>query len=226
MDKVKKRVLIVDDHRIREKIARAFTDCNDSPDSPYSFEADIAATPDDAIKFLRNTLYDVAVLDIRLKQVAEGLEIAHALTRQYGENLPVKIMFSGEYEDIATCVKAMRGGAWDYILKDAVAAGEMEPVDQVVKSAMDRLRMLDLQEELKRAVAQEWLPRQGYTLERDHPGKLVALWHKPEVHIVAIGEDAFSLQANLVSWQAQHETWEQPYLLEVPAAADASCEKG
>jgi len=225
MGKTTKRVLIVDDEPIRFTVEMAFKDSSELPESPYTFEVDTASGPQEAIRKMRAVVYDVIVLDIRLQRLAEGLEIGRQLSKEHSESLPVRIMFSGVYNEIETCVEAMRDGAWDYIVKDAVAAGAIEPVDRIVQSAIERLQMFDLQEELKQRVMTEWLPRNLREIEGSYAGMVLALWHRPEVHVVATGRDAFELYDNLSEWRKTAQRWERPYLLRtMPSEAPVSRE--
>jgi hypothetical protein len=109
----------------------------------------------------------------------------------------------------------MRTGVWDYVIKrDKDDRGFAE---QAVDSAVEKLQQLDLRETIKRKVFDEWLPSNFHVLQRDYPGQVVALWHEPEVRVVAAGEDAFAMYGALKEWREEHKVWEAPQFLRIPA---------
>jgi hypothetical protein len=169
--------------------------------------------------------YDVIVLDMVIETERAGLEAAFAfqLSQQLGWEVPVRIIFTG-WPDWRQCVQAMRNGVWDYIRKEDV--GETPAAQIVVESALSRLKQLDLRREHERRIADDWLPRNVWKLLPEHAGKLVAIWHQPEVTVIASGVDAFELEANLRSWREQHFTWEEPFIVEIPSLRSASKEGG
>ena len=220
-EKTPKTVLIVDDDAVlRSILIREFMRCNKEADCPYQFQVDGAESYSEAIDKIRAKKdYDVIVLDIKMEEHASGLKLNFelALAAQFGTRTPVRILFTGVAKDIPTCVEAMRRGAWDFIVKTDV--GNTPAARIVVISALNRLRQLDLRSEQERRIARGWLPTHLRQLEERYGGQIIALWHKPEVTVIASGRDAFEVEDKLKEWRVQHKNrpWEQPYLVQIPA---------
>lgn len=224
-EKTKKSVLVVDDEQRMCKILRdRFTDCNENVDCPYKFEADVALSAAECVEKVRAKIkgteadkppYDVIVLGIRMEEETTGLKtnLALACLEEFGPEIPVRIIFTG-YPNYSQCVEAMRYGAWDYIVKEDVGDTPMSQI--VVNSALARPQQLDLRREQEQQIAADWLPRHLPELQPQYGGQLVALWHRPEVKVIASGHDAFELEANLKDWRKQHATWEQPFVVQIP----------
>lgn len=225
-EKSKKTVLIVDDEQpMCEMLTDRFIDCNQRADCPYEFEVDVVLSAAECVQKVRAKSYDVIVLDVRMEEETSGLEVnlSLALAEELGYEIPARIIFTG-YPNHKQCVEAMRNGAWDYIVKEDV---DTTPATQiVVDSAMARLRQLDLRQELEQRIAADWLPRRLWKLQPEYGGKLVAIWHQPEIKEVAVGDDAFELEANLKEWREQHADWEQPFLVRIPPRRSESEAKG
>lgn len=223
-EKTKKAVLIVDDEpRMCEILRDRFTDCNEKADCPYEFEVDIALSAAECIQKVRTKSYDVMVLDIFMEEETSGLEaartlglpeVAVALGEEHGPERPVMIVFTGHRPSYRQCVEAMRYGAWDYIVKEDVGDTPMAQI--VVDSALARLQQLDLRRELEQRIAADWLPRHLSDLQPQYGRKLVAIWHQPEIRVIASGSDAFELETNLKEWRKHHAAWEQPFLVRIP----------
>lgn len=223
-----KRVLIVDDdRRWRDGLTYHFTNRLGQTD-PYVFKVEVATSTEDCIAKLRARRtgdgYDVVVLDVRLKDSVEdsdtgGLRVnlAFAMGEEFGFDRPVRIIFTG-YASYPDCVRAMRYGAWDYILKEDV--GSVLAARLVVNSAVARLRQLDLRHEQEEVLAERWLPAHLHELQANCGGHVVALWHRPKVEMIASGRDVFDLEDQLeqCGWRQNRETWEEPFIVGVPLA--------
>jgi CheY-like chemotaxis protein len=218
----KKAVLIVDDEpAIAELLKDEFTDCTERQDCPYEFEVDIARSTAECVQKVRTKKYDVIVLDVRMEEETRGLDIARTLglpissafAVEFSYESPVRIVFTG-FPSYRQCVKALRYGAWDYIVKEDVGNTPMARI--VVDSAMTRLRQFDLRRELEQRIAAAWLPQHLWELQPAYGGKLIAIWHKPEIRVIASGSDAFELEANLGEWRKLNAAWEQPFLVRIP----------
>lgn len=232
-EKIKKAVLIVDDEpRMCEILKDRFTDCNEKADCPYNFEVDVALSAAECIQKVRvketeadEPPYDVIVLDVRMEMETSGLEasLPWALYQHLGWEVPIRIIFTG-YPSYRQCVEAMRYDAWDYIVKEDV--GTTPATQIVVDSAVTRLQQLDLRREQEQLIAADWLPRHLWNLQPEYGGKLVAIWHQPEIKVIASGRDAFELEGNLKDWRRQHAAWEQPFLVQIPPQRSKSKAKG
>jgi ActR/RegA family two-component response regulator len=226
-----KSVLIVDDILgVREELARQFEGRSKNPECPYQFHVELASTLEECRSKVNQSLslgqpYDVAVLDLRLElgsTYSHGVEIAAALSEKVAKSVQVEIIFTA-YASIETCVQVMRSGAWDYIDKveseEALETGRVDSaMGRVVASAESRLRELDLERELRRRISEEWLPQNLWSLEKDFAGQLVAIWHEPEMRVVASAADGFELNEALARWQKDggYLSWQRPFIVKIP----------
>jgi ActR/RegA family two-component response regulator len=231
---VLKRVLIIDDKDFwKERFARWFAGrAKRRDDCPYAFCVDAETTLDGGIERIReavrcNTPYDVVVFDLLFHGSddanPEGLQgvMGFGLTNELIDDLPVIIVFTG-HPTFLSCVDAMRNGAWDYIVKED--RGDKPAPQVVADSAIDRLLELDLRRTLREEVSVKWYPNHSLELEESHSGQLVALWHQPEVHVIASGRDSFDLDVKLQPWRSNRPSWHQPFILRVqsPPSGDGS----
>ncbi len=220
-----RHVLLVDDHLFTCRDLRAaFLAHHSDPEAAFEFEVDMATTIAEAIEKVRaresSNQFHVIVLDLSFHSPGvdrEGLRIADALglCLRLGQTIPVEIIFSG-YADVKNCVQAMRHGAWDVI--DKAEDSDGDPYDRVVVSAVSRLKALDLQEHLA-TVAVEYLQTRIASLQRTYGGRLVAIWHEPEVGVIADGRDVFDLENNLHSWREIHPGGTYPFITRIPATS-------
>jgi CheY-like chemotaxis protein len=223
-EKINKTVLVVDDvQQMCETAKLSFTDMNGDKNCPYIFDIDIAISTAECIEKVRLKNYDVIVLDIvmmgRPGDDKSGLETALAvgLNEQLGYETPIRIIWTG-YPSYSDCVEAMRHGAWDYIVKKDVDGKTMGEI--LVDSAIVRLRQLDIYQEQTEQIAKYWLPQHFIELQTKYSGEIVALWHKPDIFIIASGRDAFDLEVNLNEWRKLHTRWEQPWIVRIPPLGD------
>jgi DNA-binding NtrC family response regulator len=210
-----KAVLVVDDEDAWRTILRdAFMDRNRDQNCPYEFRVDVAVSAAECAQQVRANHYDVIVLDVKMEEERSGIVAALAISEQVSREVAVKIIFTGFCPSYRECVEVMRYGVWDYIIKDDV--DDIPATRVVVESALARLQQLDLIREQEHRIAREWLPVHLPQLQQQHCGQLVALWHKPDVHAIATGDDAFELEKRLKDWRKQHTAWEQPFIVQVP----------
>jgi len=73
-----------------------------------------AGTQDEADKLMRKNLFDIAILDIRLKNEESGLNLIHMLREQ---NPDMVILIVTGYAHLDTAIEALRKGANDYLQK-------------------------------------------------------------------------------------------------------------
>lgn len=213
------RVLVVDDERPVCDTLRAYFERRNGRQPDYEFDVDTEQTVAGCVGRLRTTPYDVLILDLvfepdRGRERREGLDVAllAGIQAELGWDGPIRIVVTG-YPRHEDCVRIMRTGAWDYITKEDV--GDRSFFDIVVDSALARLRELDFRKSLERKISSEWLPAHYHELGEQFGGKIVALWHEPEIKVIASGEDVFALNEELGSWPASHAEWEKPYLLRI-----------
>jgi hypothetical protein len=217
-----KRVLIVDDlPYVCMDLRDTFLESAEA-DGLFRFEIETRGTVEEAIALIRTSPagggFDVLVLDLSFDPSGldrKGLQLASALglCRRLGEAIPIVIVFSA-YADLHNCVQAMRSSVWDVVHRGDPAEGPSS-FDLVVASAIQRLRALDLQSHLN-TVALEWLQHHIADLQVSHGGQVVAIWHEPEVHVVASGQDAFELELRLETWRENRPEWMYPFVVSIP----------
>jgi len=100
------RILIVDDEpHVRESLGAFLRD--------HDYDVDLAASGDEALVQAAERSYQLVVLDVRMPGL-DGIATLRALKeRQAG--LPVLMITA--YADVASAVAAIKGGAWDYVVK-------------------------------------------------------------------------------------------------------------
>ncbi len=125
------RVLVVDDeHAIRSTLSDALTH--------WEYEVTAAGGGEEALHLLKNRVFDVALVDIRMPGM-DGLTLLEAIKRQ---DLALEVIMVTGVREVKTAVRALRLGAYDYLTK---------PVDLVQLSHV--LRRLADHRLLKREVA-------------------------------------------------------------------------
>jgi DNA-binding NtrC family response regulator len=224
MTKPVKKVLIVDDEEDwRNDLTYEFQASSQEEDCPYEFTVTSVESLLSGVEAIRKNAenseyFDVMVFDLWMDDLSgafstsAGLRATEALrfSRKTLDDLPVIIVYTG-HAAYQTCVQAIRGGAWDYIVKNEPAS--VIPPKRVVASALSRLRELDVAQELREAI-DKWYPLHAAEIKVGYVGKLIALWHKPKVEVIGTGIDNFDLERNLTDWRREHKT-EQPYVLTV-----------
>ena len=121
------RVLVTDDERnLRELIVREL--------ARRGHEVDGAEDGVAALERIRETSYDVVVLDMRMPK-KEGIEVLRDL--QAFPEPPQVIMLTG-FQEVSTAVEAMKLGAYDYLTKPT----KIEELDVVVRKAAEKAQLL------------------------------------------------------------------------------------
>ncbi|MCP4147799.1 MAG: response regulator transcription factor [bacterium] len=111
-------ILLVDDHPImRDGIAQVI---KQQPDLEVRGEAGSAA---EALKLLQNTLPDLAIIDISLKDIS-GIELIKEIKSQFK---PFPILVLSMHPESLYAERAVRAGARGYIMKH-------EPADKLLKA--------------------------------------------------------------------------------------------
>jgi len=136
-----KAILIVEDEKtLRESLQRLFT--------RDGYRVDAAESAEKALSMTAETLYDVIISDIILPGI-DGIE----MMTQVRENQPdVIFIVITAYASIDTSVKALRVGAYDYIMKPIIH----EEILQVVSNALKQKRLERENVLLKRQIDEEY----------------------------------------------------------------------
>jgi two-component system nitrogen regulation response regulator NtrX len=131
-------VLIVDDESgIRESLAGALTD--------EGYSASVAGSGEACLDLIRNTAFDVVLLDIWLPGI-DGLEVLQKI-RSF-DNAPEVIMISG-HGTIETAVRATKFGAFDFLEKPLSLDKTLILVKNAVESKKLRRENVDLKKQLR-----------------------------------------------------------------------------
>src|SRR5919199_5939944 len=133
------RVLVVDDDNVLRKVV---TDQL----SRSGFDAASAASAQEALEALRETDYDVILLDIQMPGMS-GLDALRQI-RQI-EDAPEVIMLTAD-TSLATGIEAMRLGAYDYLTKPST----LDEMEAVIRKADEKRRLIRQNASLRDAVRQ------------------------------------------------------------------------
>ncbi|MBI2154763.1 MAG: sigma-54-dependent Fis family transcriptional regulator [Candidatus Rokubacteria bacterium] len=121
------RVLVADDEKnLRELLTREL--------ARKGHQVDSAADGLEALEQLRETAYDVLVLDMKMPRL-EGIELLREL-QKFPEH-PQVIVTTG-FAEVATAVEAMKLGAYDYLTKPA----KLEELEVLIRKAAEKGRLI------------------------------------------------------------------------------------
>ena len=135
-----KSILIVEDEEtLRESIKRIFLR------EGYAVEAVDAA--EKGLALLESNLFDVIISDIILPGM-DGIEMLAKVREQIPDQIFIVVT---AYASLDTSVKALRAGAYDYIMKPIIH----EEIKQVVRNALKQRSLLAENTMLKREIARE-----------------------------------------------------------------------
>lgn len=126
------RILIVDDEEV---LTLGYSKCL----TKVGYEVKTAGSGEEAIKFLKDEMFDLVLLDIRLPHMS-GMEV---LSKALEIDPALIVIMITAHGSVQSAVDAMRMGAFDYLLKGF----DHEELRTVVKKALDMYR-------LKREVSQ------------------------------------------------------------------------
>jgi DNA-binding NtrC family response regulator len=123
----KVRVMVVDDdavlrHLLSDQIAS------------MEFDTTPVASGEEALKALRETDYDVVLLDIRMPGLS-GLETLREIRKL--EDAPEVIMLTAD-TSLGTGIEAMRQGAYDYLTKPST----LDEIEAVIRKADEKRRLI------------------------------------------------------------------------------------
>ncbi|MBI2553540.1 MAG: sigma-54-dependent Fis family transcriptional regulator [Candidatus Rokubacteria bacterium] len=121
------RVLVAaDEKNLRELLTREL--------ARKGHQVDSAADGLEALEQLRETAYDVLVLDMKMPRL-EGIELLREL-QKFPEH-PQVIVTTG-FAEVATAVEAMKLGAYDYLTKPA----KLEELEVLIRKAAEKGRLI------------------------------------------------------------------------------------
>jgi len=141
------RVLLVDDKQADRMALLRMVE-----EKGLSYEVETAGTVSKAKELIGRGGYDIALLDYMLPD-GSGLELLEVI-----KDFPAVFLTGSGDETVA--VKAMKGGAYDYIIKDN-DNGYLEPLPQLIEKVIRSFRI-----EQKHRLAQEHLIKLNQELVR------------------------------------------------------------
>jgi DNA-binding NtrC family response regulator len=121
------QVLVVDDDNLLRRLVTEQLSRSD-------FEATPAASARDALQSLRETDFDVVLLDIMMPDMS-GLEALQEIRKL--EDPPEVVMLTAD-TSLATGIEAMRHGAYDYLTKPAT----LDEMEAVLRKADEKRRLV------------------------------------------------------------------------------------
>lgn len=132
------KILVVDDEAKMRRILQMMLEEN-------GYQAALAEDGEKALDKIKGANFDLVITDMKMPG-KDGLELLRDI-RKINEELPVIVMTA--YGTVPTAVKAMKAGAYDYILKPF----DLEEMKAVVEKALTMEKLLRrsryLQEELE-----------------------------------------------------------------------------
>ncbi|PYS97576.1 MAG: sigma-54-dependent Fis family transcriptional regulator [Acidobacteria bacterium] len=131
------RVLVVDDDPVFQVLVPEQL-------AMFAIEAAFAVTGREALDALRQTDYDVVLLDVNLPGLS-GLDALREIKQL--EDAPEVIMLTGD-NSLSTGIEAMRRGAYDYLTKPA----PLDKMEAVVRKADEKRRLVRRNAGLRAAV--------------------------------------------------------------------------
>ncbi len=136
-----KSILIVEDEEtLRESIKRIFT--------REGYAVDAAESAEKGMELFATTVYDVIISDIILPGM-DGIELLGKVREQLPDQIVIIVT---AYASLDTSVKALRAGAYDYIMKPVIH----EELKQIVRNALRQKSLLAENVLLKRELGKNY----------------------------------------------------------------------
>jgi DNA-binding NtrC family response regulator len=115
------RLLIVEDEEtLSESLQRVL--------SKDGYEVDAVNSAEAALKNLEEAAYDLVITDITLPGI-DGIELLRRIREKFSDQI---VIIMTAYASIETAVGALRGGAYDYVIKPIIH----EEIKRIVKNAL------------------------------------------------------------------------------------------
>jgi len=115
------RLLIVEDEStLSESLQRVL--------SRDGYEVDAVSSAEDALRNIEAVSYDLLISDITLPGI-DGIELLRRIRERFPDQI---IIIMTAYASIETAVSALRGGAYDYVIKPIIH----EEIKRIVRSAL------------------------------------------------------------------------------------------
>jgi DNA-binding NtrC family response regulator len=115
------RMLIVEDEEtLAESLKRVL--------SKDGYEVDVVNSAEAALKKIEEAAYDLVITDITLPGI-NGIELLRRIREKFPEQI---VIITTAYASIETAVGALRGGAYDYVIKPIIH----EEIKRIVRNAL------------------------------------------------------------------------------------------
>lgn len=157
----KLRIILADDHELVRAGIRVLIES-----IPNVEVAGEAGNGDEAIALIRNTLPDIALLDLAMPQL-NGIRVTEAVTREFPA---VKVIILSMHRTQEFVLHALRAGAAGYIVKDGAASELSAAIHAVARGeaylspAVSRLVIASSLEQMEQPHAEELTVRQRQVL--------------------------------------------------------------
>lgn len=145
------RILVVDDDETIRKTMKAILE-------DEGYRVDLAATGKEAIQKTEETVYNLALLDIKLPDM-EGVELLKLLK----DNVPRtrKVMVTG-YPSMQNAIAALNKNADAYLVKPV-------DVEKLLNTVREQLRLQQEERQFSEAKVAEFIESRVRELSTDHP---------------------------------------------------------
>ncbi|HEX7534016.1 MAG TPA: sigma-54 dependent transcriptional regulator [Syntrophales bacterium] len=134
------RILIVDDDKQLQNSLIHFLS--------KKYDAFVAGSGEEAIRFLEGNQIDLVMLDIRLPGM-DGIETLKEIRER---NKEMFVIMMTAYEDVKSVINSMKMGAYDYLVKPL----DIEELEIIIERALKNLELEKQIEELQKAYLREF----------------------------------------------------------------------
>ncbi|MGE5893194.1 MAG: sigma-54-dependent transcriptional regulator [bacterium] len=136
-----KSILVIEDEEtLRDSLKRIFL--------KEGFSVDVADSAESGLALMEATIYDVIISDIMLPGV-DGIELLTKVRQELSDQI---FIIMTAYASLETAVRALRAGAYDYIMKPIIH----EEIKQVVRNALKQRHLQTENVLLKREIGKDY----------------------------------------------------------------------
>ena len=178
------KVLLVEDSVVDQKAFLKFVNNYELP-----YETTVANSLKQAITYIETNLYDVVLLDYEL---GDGTAFSFL---EICKNTPVIVITGMGTEE--TAVKAMKKGAFDYLIKD-VHSNYLKIIPMTIDNSLHRWKLIKLQQLLSHTVKS--MSDSVYITDTDHK---VIFVNQSFCHTYSFDEDEIVGESDLALWESE-----------------------
>ncbi len=167
-------ILIVDDDSAHRLMLKTLLD-------DWGYRVDEAGDGLAAVEYCRKSPPDLVLMDVRMP-VMDGMEAASEI-HNYNPAVPIIIMTA--YSSVPSAVKALRGGAYDYLTKPL----DFDALRLTIERAMEHRQLKEENKELKEQLARLRLPEiLGRSPAMDRLAEILTMVAPSEATVLITGE--------------------------------------